>query len=108
MRIERLQRSTHKRWRFRPAHRLPVVAYCYYLCWRIAGSGGRCDPSGVRSAQLPQLGRGVDGRDLPGAEGIEHFLAHLVDGDAVYRRLLAVDLDPHLRVGDGEVTVHVA
>ena len=52
--------------------------------------------------------RRVDGRDLARAEGVEQFLANLVDGDAVDRRLLAVDLDRHLRIAEVEVGGDVA
>ena len=49
------------------------------------------------------VARRIDRRDLARAEGVEQLLADLIDGDAVDRRLLAVDLDRHLRIGDVEV-----
>ena len=52
---------------------------------------------------LVVVARRVDRRHLAGAEGVEQLLPDLVDGDAVDRRLLAVDLDHDLRVGDVEV-----
>ena len=52
---------------------------------------------------LVVVARRVDRRDLAVAEGVEQLLADLVDGDAVDRRLLAIDLDHHLRVGDVEI-----
>ena len=52
--------------------------------------------------------RRVDRRDLAGAEGVEQLLPDLVDRDAVDRRLLAIDLDRHLRILDVEVGVDVA
>ena len=52
---------------------------------------------------LVVVGRRVDGRDLARAEGVEQLLADLIDGDAVDRRLLAVDVDRHLRILDVEV-----
>ena len=54
------------------------------------------------------VGRRVDRRHLPGAEGVEQFLADLIDRDAVDRRLLAVDLDRHLRILDVEIDGDVA
>ena len=53
------------------------------------------------------VARRVDGRDLPVAERVEQLLADLVDGDAVHRRLLAIDVDHHLRIGDVEIGRHV-
>ncbi len=38
-----------------------------------------------------------------GAVCVEQFLADLIDGDAVDRRLLAVDLHRHLRILDVEI-----
>src|SRR4029079_4388753 len=40
--------------------------------------------------------RRIDGRDLPRAECVIELLAHLIDRDAIDRRLLAIDLDRHL------------
>ena len=60
--------------------------------------------SGLRlQDDLVVVGRRVDRRDLARAEGVVQFLAHLIDGDAVDRRLLAVDLDRHLRILDVEI-----
>ena len=72
-----------------------------------------CEGSAWNSRQALQndlivVGRRVDGRDLPGAEGVEQFLPDLVDGDAVNRRLLAIDLDRHLRILDVEIGGDVA
>ena len=47
--------------------------------------------------------RRVDGGDLAHAEGVVELLADLIDGDAVDRRLLAIDLDRDLRVLDVKV-----
>ena len=47
--------------------------------------------------------RHVDGADLARAIGVVELVADLIDGDAVDRRLLAVDIDRHLRVLDVEV-----
>ena len=47
--------------------------------------------------------RHVDGADLPRAIGVVELVADLIDGDAVDRGLLAVDVDRHLRVLDVEV-----
>ena len=47
--------------------------------------------------------RHVDGADLARAIGVVELVADLIDGDAVDRGLLAVDIDRHLRVLDVEV-----
>src|SRR5205823_3668300 len=49
------------------------------------------------------VGRHVDGADLAPAIGVIELVADLVDGDAVDRGLLAIDIDRHLRVLDIEV-----
>ena len=45
----------------------------------------------------------VDGADLPRTVGIVELVAHLIDGDAVHRGLLAIDVDSHLRIFDVEI-----
>ncbi len=52
---------------------------------------------------LVVVGRHVDGADLTRAIGVVELVAHLIDGDAVDRGLLAVDVDGHLRVLDVEI-----
>ena len=47
--------------------------------------------------------RHVDGADLARAVGVVELVADLIDGDAVDRGLLAVDIDRHLRILDVEV-----
>ena len=54
------------------------------------------------------VGCRVDRRNLARAKGVEQFLADLVDRNAVDRRLLAVDLDRHLRILDVEIGGDVA
>ena len=54
------------------------------------------------------VGLGEDRRDLPRAIGVVERGAHLIGGDAKGRRLLAIDIDPHLRIGDLQVAVDVA
>ena len=45
---------------------------------------------------------------MAGAKGVKHLLAYLIDGDAIDRRLLAVDLHPHLWILDVEIHVDIA
>ena len=49
------------------------------------------------------VGRHVDGADLTRAVGVVELVAHLIDGDAVDRGFLAVDVDGHLRILDVEI-----
>ena len=49
------------------------------------------------------VGWHIDGADLTSAIGVIKLVADLVDGDAVDRGLLAIDIDGHLRVLDIEV-----
>ena len=84
---------------------------------RLAARGLQIDPRQRRDVGLEfrlalqdhliVVVRRVDGRHLARAEGVEQLLAHLIDGDAVDRRLLAVDLDVHLRIAQIEVGADV-
>src|SRR5437763_278093 len=80
---------------------------------RVTASSGTDTPLAVLtkifvSALALVWNSGLLSRILARAEGVEHLLADLVDRHAVHRRLLAVDLHAHLRIGDGKVAVDVA
>ena len=69
------------------------------------GEIGRIDPELRLRFQddLVVVGRHVDGADLTRAVGVVELVAHLIDGNAVDRGLLAVDVDRHLRILDVEI-----